>query len=221
MSLDKILYNTGIYSPLRDDIETEDSDETWSQDLGSSLLTMVSVVVITISMLLAQAATLNRSYLGIMGYLTGEWVLVDENDPSLADGPRPSPWDPKRRYKKGDLICLESSSSSHGTRVVYRAQSNSPEGKPTDFFLRAAHDAFRNEVGHTASSHLIAFLSTVQFGLISISILMILLYELILERPTGSLLWTLTANLVAVYGGMIVGTPKYKEIARLADEISR
>ena len=220
MSLNKILYHAGIYSPLRDDIETDVSDESSSRDFGASVLTAVSVIVITISMLLAQAATLNRSYLGIMGYLTGEWVLVDENDPSLADGPRPYPWDPRRRYKKGDLICLESSSSPHATRVVYRAHSNSPEGKPTDFFLRAAHDAFRNELGHPASSHLIAFLSAVQFGLISMSILMILLYELILERPTASLVWTLTANLVAVYGGMIVGTPKYKDIARLADEIS-
>jgi hypothetical protein len=218
--LPKILYHVGVNTPLRDDFKTDHDYVSESRDLSASLLTTVSVIVITCSLLLAQAATLNRSYLGIMGYLTGEWVLVDENDPALVDSARPSPWDPKRRYKKGDLISWESPSGSHGTKVVYRAHSNSPEGKPFDLFLRATHDVFRNELGHPASSHLIAFLSAVQFGLISISILIILVYELILGSPTGSLLWTLAANLVAVYGNMIVATPRYSEIGRLADDIS-
>jgi hypothetical protein len=220
MDLQKILYYAGTELPHDDETETYENHFTGSRDLGATVLITVSVIVITVSMLLAQAATLNRSYLGIMGYLTGEWVLVDADDPSLADSPRPSPWDPRRRYKKGDLISLESPSGSSGSRVVYRANSNSPEGRPYDLFLRASHEFFRNELGHPASSHLIAFLSTVQFGLISVSILMILLYELILRRPTASLLWTLAANLVAVYGIMIVSTPKYREIARLSDEIS-
>lgn len=224
VELSKILYHVGVNTPLREDISYQNDYDTGSGDWGATILTIVSVIVITIALLLAQAATLNRSYLGIMGYLAGEWVLVDEKDPALNDGPWPSPWDPRRRYKKGDLISWDSpssvASSSGVGRVVYRATSNTPEGRPFDLYLRATHDLFRNELGHPATSHLIAFLSTVQFGLISLLILMILVYQLLLGSFTGSLLWTLAANLVAVYGTISVAVPKYKEIGRLADEIS-
>jgi hypothetical protein len=191
-----------------------------SPDRGSAIMTFVSVVVITISLLLAQAATLNRSYLGIMGYLTGEWAVVDVNvDPSVLEGPnRPSTWDPRQRYKKGDLIA-ESTSPNFGKVVVYKAMSNNPEGRPFDLYLRAAHDLFRNEMGHPASSQLIAFLSTAQFGLISLLIIVILAYQ-VLDFNNSSLLWTLAANLVAVYGTISVAMPTYAELDNYADELN-
>lgn len=60
-------------------------------------------------------------------------------------------WDPKRRYQKGDRIAYND--------AVYEAASNSPEGPPFDPFLRAAHDLFRDELGHPSSSNVIPCLS--------------------------------------------------------------
>jgi hypothetical protein len=218
--LAKIFYHVGITSPLRSDGRYQIQSNIISPDRGSSIMTFISVIVITISLLLAQAATLNRSYLGIMGYLTGEWAVVDvDADPSILEGPnRPSTWDPRRRYKKGDMIA-ESTAPNFGKVVVYKAMSNNPEGRPFDLYLRASHDLFRNETGHPASSYLIAFLSTAQFGLIALMILVILAYQL-LGFSTASLLWTLAANLVAVYGTISVGMPRYTELDKYADELN-
>mmetsp|Transcript_9405 Transcript_9405/g.16842 ORF Transcript_9405/g.16842 Transcript_9405/m.16842 type:complete len:287 (+) Transcript_9405:3-863(+) len=220
LDLAKVFYHVGITSPLRNDGRYQTQYAMISPDRGSAILTLISVVVVTSSLLLAQAATLNRSYLGIMGYLTGEWVVVDtDSDPSLLEGPnRPAPWDPRRRYKKGDMIA-ETPSPSFGKIIVYRATSNNPEGRPFDLYLRATHDLFRNESGHPASSQAIAFLSTVQFGLISLLILVVLVYQL-LDYNNASLLWILAANLVAAYGTISVGMPRYSELDRFADELN-
>ncbi|KAL3925104.1 MAG: hypothetical protein SGILL_000630 [Bacillariaceae sp.] len=219
MDLARVFYFAGITSPLRKDGGFV-TDLGFSADAGSSIMSLVSIVVITVSILLAQATTLNRSYLGIMGYLTGEWVVVDtEADPSILEGPgQPSTWDPRRKYKKGDLIA-EATSPSLGSLVVYRATSNNPEGRPFDLYLRASHDLFRNELGHPAGSQVVAFLSTVQFGLISILILLVLGYQ-IMDYDNSSLLWTLAANLVAGYGTIGTAMPKYTEIDKYANELS-
>jgi hypothetical protein len=102
---------------------------------------------------------------------------------------------------------------------VYRATSNNPEGRPFDLYLRASHDLFRNELGHPATSQVIAFLATLQFGLISLLILVILAYQ-ILDYNNASLLWTLSANLVAVYGTISVAMPRHSEIDKLANELN-
>jgi hypothetical protein len=221
MDLARIFYFAGITTPLRKDQGMFQSESaSMSPDAGSSIMTLVSIVVITVALLLTQATTLNRSYLGIMGYLTGEWVVVDTDaDPSILEGPgQPSAWDPRRKYKKGDLIA-ESTSPNFGSVVVYRATSNNPEGRPFDLYLRASHDLFRNELGHPASSQVIAFLSTVQFGLISILILVMLGYQ-IMDYDNSSLLWTLAANLVACYGTIGVAMPRYSEMDTYATELT-
>lgn len=220
LDLSKIFFHVGITSPLRTDYSYQNQYATLQPDRGSAIMALISVVVITMSLLVAQAATLNRSYLGIMGYLAGEWVVVNaETDPSILEGSaRPSQWDPKRRYKKGDLIYENNLSSSFG-KVVYRATSNNPEGRPSDLYLRATHDVFRNELGHPATSHVIAFLSALQFGLVGVIILVILAYQT-LDYNSASLLWTLAANLVAVYGTIGVAVPNYSEYEQLAREIN-
>ncbi|KAL3914919.1 MAG: hypothetical protein SGILL_005888, partial [Bacillariaceae sp.] len=220
MDLAKILYHAGITSALRSEATLSTGvGGMVSPDRGSAIMTVVSVIIITVSLLLAQATTLNRSYLGIMGYLTGEWVLVDtEADPSILEGPsRPSTWDPRRKYKKGDLIA-EATSPTIGSIVVYQATSNNPEGRPFDLYLRASHDLFRNELGHPASSQVVAFLSTLQFGLISLLITMVLVYQ-IMDYDNESLLCTLAANLVAAYGTIGVAMPRYKDIGEYASEL--
>ncbi|KAG7365304.1 hypothetical protein IV203_038507 [Nitzschia inconspicua] len=219
--LAKILYHVGISSALRNDDAFKKPFGSFQIDRLPSIITLNSVIFITFALLLCQAVTLNRSYLGIMGYLTGEWTVVDtESDPSVLEGPgRPSPWDPRRRYKKGDLVA-ETTSPNFGKIVVYRATSNSPEGRPFDLYLRASHDLFRNELGHPASSQIIAFLSTLQFTWILVLMITILSYQ-IMGYDNSSLLWTFAANLVAIFGTIAVAMPPYSEIGKLSSDLTR
>jgi len=215
---------------------------------------------VTLSLLLAQAATLNRSHLGITGYLAGGWIVnrgskkkapesnttgannahnnsnnhnnhnsnhnnnhrsgnsKQKSSPDSLLHRQPPEWVPRKRYKKGDVVAFEG--------LFYKATTNNPEGKPYDFYLRMTHDLFRNELGHPATSKVVAFVSTVQFGLISSLILMVLFYQLVApgddaggEGRVPCLLWVLAANLVAVYGTVSVAVPDYAEVGRLADEI--
>jgi hypothetical protein len=216
LELSKVFFPVGITSALRSDGIYQNEFALITPDRGSAFMTIASVLIITWALLLAQAATLNRSYLGIMGYIAGEWTVVDGPDPSLA-GATPSQWDPRRRYKKGDLIVQ--SYPGFGGQSIYKATSNSPEGRPFDLYLRATHDLFRNELGHPATSNAIAFASGVQLGLIMLLILMIFCYQL-LDYHCGSLLWTLAANLIAAYGTIGVTLPDYSEFGKLAQEIS-
>ena len=151
----------GIYSGRRKDLDKAARWLVMPIDWTSSILALVSVLIITMTLLLTQAAISNRSYLSIMGYIAGEWTLVDSDDPALEHA-SPSPWDSRRRYRKGDLIVH--SYPGFGGQHVYMATSNSPEGRPFDLALRATHDLFRDEVGHPATSAIISFCSTVQLG---------------------------------------------------------
>jgi hypothetical protein len=217
--LARILYHVGITSPLRSDNAFGSPSGTVRRDLWSATMTLNSVIFVTVALLLCQAVTLNRSYLGIMGYLTGEWVLVDtDSDKSILEGPnRPSLWDPRRRYKKGDLVA-ETASPNFGKTVVYRSISNNPEGRPSDSYSRASHHMFRNELGHPASSQVIAFLSTLQFTWILVLMLGILWYQ-IMGHDNSSLLWTFAANLVASYGTIAVAMPPYSETDAMARDL--
>jgi hypothetical protein len=65
-------------------------------DRRSMIIIMISVVFIMALFLLAQIFTLNGSFLAIMGYVSGEWTLVEDpphNLEALADS------DPRRSYK--------------------------------------------------------------------------------------------------------------------------
>ena len=277
--LAKVMFYAGITSPLRSDTESyqmEDGKHPFSvgenpykPNLFCAVTIGISVVVVTLSLLLAQATTLNRSHLGINGYLAGAWVVAPIDDDAkrneTQEGGNLSPqkgshghnkfhgkshkkspdplhlqkqrheWVPRKRYKKGDIVSYEG--------VLYKATINNPEGKPYDFFLWLTHKIFRNELGHPATSRVIAFISTVQFGMVSILIIAILSTQLF--SPAGRsnsnfsysysneaasplaastidcLLWTLAANLVAVYGTVSVAIPDYNELGALAEEITR
>ncbi|OEU19340.1 hypothetical protein FRACYDRAFT_235387 [Fragilariopsis cylindrus CCMP1102] len=258
LELSKVMFFAGITSPLRSDYQDGSSGGTGEKpfsvgdnllrpDTVSAYMIGISVVVTTLSLLLAQAATLNRSHLGITGYLAGGWIAIDDDDDYMLNNKdnkhssssdnnnntsssksnkssstlqhlqqqqkeqQTSEWEPRKRYKKGDVI-------KYG-RTMYRATTNNPEGVPFDLFLRATYKLFRNELGHPATSRIVAFVSTVQFGLISCLIILILIYQLLLEFDDTliSLLWTLAANLIAVYGTVSVAVPNYNEF----DEIAR
>ena len=265
--LAKVMFHAGILSPLRSDTESyqmEDGKRPFSvgenpykPDILCATMIGISVVVVTLSLLLAQATTLNRAHLGINGYLAGGWITESEHDsrddswttretiPSPTNknshnhhhrhkskSPKvsgkkspeqPTEWVPRKRYKKGDTVSFEG--------VLYKATTNNPEGVPYDFYLWMTHKLFRNELGHPATSRVIAFVSTVQFGVVSTLIFMILSIQVFSGRSasgnygtassTTCLLWTLVANLVAVYGTVSVAIPSYSELGTLAKEITR
>jgi hypothetical protein len=216
MELSKIFYPAGIASALRPDAVYQSTFSSFnSPDRVAAIMTILSTVLITWTLLISQAATLNRSYLGIMGYIAGEWIVVDRSDPNVAGAA--SNWDPRRRYKKGDLIAQNYQT---GGQSIYRATSNSPEGRPFDLYLRATHDIFRNELGHPATSQIVAFVSGVQFIMVYVLIAMIFVYQL-LDYHYSSLLWTLAANLIAAIGVGCVMLPDYREYHNLAEEINK
>lgn len=214
--LSKILFPVGITTPLRPDTFYKSESAFSTPDLGATLMTVGSVLVITLSMFLAQAATSNRSYLGIMGYIAGGWTVVDSSDPSI-HSVTPSQWDPRRRYKKGEFIVQ--SYPGFGKPTIYMATSNSPEGRPLDLYLRATHDLFRNELGHPATSNIIAFSAGAQLGMSLLTVLVILFYQA-MDYGYGALLWTLAANLASSYGILSTAMPNYSELAGLAQQIS-
>jgi hypothetical protein len=217
VELNKVFFPAGIISALRPDGSYQNQFALITTDRGAAVFTILSVILITGSAILTQAATLDRSYLAIMGHLAGGWTIVSQSHPAVAGRPKPSPWDPRRRYNKGDLI--SQSFPGIGTQTIYMATTNQPEGKPYDLGLRAAHDMFRNELGHPANSGLIKFLVTMQVYLIIALMMMILSYHA-LDYDCGSLRWTLVANLLAAYGTISATTTDLTAMEILACEIS-
>jgi hypothetical protein len=91
--LSSILHTIGLTGPI--------AIHSVIPDRGSMIIVMISVVFITALFLLAQIVTLNGSFLAIMGYVSGEWTLV-EDPPHDLEAPADS--DPRRRYKNVYLI---------------------------------------------------------------------------------------------------------------------
>ena len=180
-------------------------------DRGSLVIIMLSVGIITALLLLAQVVVLNGAYLAIMGYVSGEWTLVEDTPQSHFEAP--ANWDPRRRYKKGDLIIHPGFGGG-----VYRAATNNPEGRPFDLCLRATHDVFRSELGHSSTSRVIAIATKVQISFISV-IFGMLLYYWLMGYATDALFTALLANMIACYGLATVGMMNYGDLATVANEI--
>mmetsp|Transcript_4242 Transcript_4242/g.6077 ORF Transcript_4242/g.6077 Transcript_4242/m.6077 type:complete len:161 (+) Transcript_4242:522-1004(+) len=152
-----------------------------------------------------------------MGYISGEWTAVDQSAASFRGENQPAQWDPRRRYKKGDLILQ--SSPGFGSQTVYKATSNSPEGQPFDLYLRAAHDFFRNELGHPGTSRIIYMVSKAHLAFISLVSLCVGWYVW-KDYNYTALTMVLVANLVASYGIVNVGRMNYLELATIGNEMS-
>jgi hypothetical protein len=200
------------------------------RDDSASVIIWISTVMITTLLLIAQMTITNRTYLAIMGYISGEWALVDDSDYAQDDQPNTSPrtllqylievfgftssskssrrsnstlmqWDPKRRYQKGDRI-------AYGD-CVYEAKSNSPEGPPFDPFLRAAHDLFSDELGQPMTSYIMSCVSS-SFIILSSNLLAFMAFW----RNSGSnfqpIFLCLTASLV---GGFAVTHSRERSFA--------
>jgi len=216
--LTRVLYPAGVVSALRSDGEPQSQFLFVDTERGAVIATILSVILITVTSLLTQGATLNRAYLATMGYLAGGWTIVSQSHPGARRKPKPMPWDPRRQYKKGDVISQPF--PGIGTQTLYMATTDQPEGKPFDLSLRVVHDTFRDEHCHPANSDLIKFLAQTQLNMIVGLIFMIVCYHIV-DVDCGSLRWILLANIVAAYG--IISSTQTRglsEIQNLAQEIS-
>lgn len=163
---------------------TSSFDALVGDDFATRLIT-TSTVLVTAICLVAQMTLMNRTYLAIMGYISGEWELVtetgdgDDEDLSVPTsrfwpksllydifgvGPKPAQPHLFRRSANTLMQWDPKRRYQKGDRIayddaVYEAVSNSPEGPPFDPFLRAAHDVFSDELGHPSSSNLMPCLS--------------------------------------------------------------
>ena len=230
---------------------TSSFDVLVNDDFATRII-IFSTMIMSVLLLVSQMTIMNRTYLAIMGYISGEWALVTEenennngndpmNDTNFSNESRPrfkswmydlfgigarpahsSPfrrsnstlmkWDPKRRYQKGDRIAYD-----HG---VYEAMSNSPEGPPFDPFLRAAHDVFRDELGHPYTSHVLACLS------IGCAFLATVLVTLVLFWKNAGwnfipLLLCFAASLVGGYAVTHVGKRDAGNLIGISNEIAK
>jgi len=216
---------------------TSSYDALLKDDYASAII-LICTVAITTMLLTAQMTITNRTYLAIMGYISGEWALVDDID-YTPDDHNSSPrsflqflmegfgfisskssrrsnstlmqWDPKRRYQKGDRIAYDD--------CVYEAISNSPEGPPFDPFLRAAHDFFSDELGHPMTSYMMSCVAS-SFIILSSNLLAFMAFW----RNSGSNYQPIFLCLIAsLVGGFAVTHSRERSLtktSKILDEIA-
>lgn len=219
--LSKILFPAGITTAYRSDGDVR-NDFAINADRWAELVTCLSVIAVSGMLFLAQAVNLNGHYLATMGYITGGWTLIDtKKDSSFSSvGATPSQWDPRRRYKKGDMIVANRPLIFGGGQAIYKATSNSPEGRPFDIFLRATHDLFRNELGHPSISMILSTAIQGFLLFIGVNAILALLTAVFWGSHSNGLLTTLFANLLACYGALNVGLTDHSELQQLSQEIA-
>ena len=201
-------------------------------DPTSMLWSFAGVIILSVVLLAAQFVMLNRSYLSIMGYIAGEWVLVDDRktskknyiaavlkriSSSQSSGSEPTVWDPKRKYKKGELVYYP-----HASDAIYKATSNAPEGRPRDRELYGLNAVLRKELGHPSTSSFLSHLATFQLLVVlSYAALWLLLVVFGYWHQTYGLLWATLAHLVAAQGLLSSARPlsTMKELQQLNAEV--
>lgn len=201
--LSSILYPAGVATPLRTDFSS--AIQSFESHIVSTLWTAVGIVIVSCCLLSAQAIVLDKGYLAVLGYIGSEWTVVTDADTATLN-----PWDPKRKYKKGDLVGYGSD--------VYQATSNSPDGKPIDPRLRSVHKLLSGELGHNATSQVLLQVSKVQLGTTLIYIGLWVMFTLF-GYSTDGLLSAVGANLVALYTLSNDGLSHHNELSSLRAEI--
>jgi len=226
---------------------TSSYDALMGDDFATRLI-ITSTVLITAVLLVAQMTLMNRTYLAIMGYISGEWELVtdstdetDDNEPSAVSQGRfrPKSWlydifgignKPTQSYstRRSNATLMQWDPKRRyqkGDRIayddaVYEAVSNSPEGPPFDPFLRAAHDLFCDELGHPSSSNMMPCLS---MGCVVLASM--LLSAMLIWRNAGwnyyPLLLCFAASLVGGYAISHATERSLYGMRNIASEIAR
>jgi hypothetical protein len=159
---------------------------------------------------------LNKTYLSTLAYVMNEWEIVKADADILASPP--AAWDSRRKYKVGDLVAF---SVTTGKRPgIYRAVANAPENPPTDLGLRFDLVLFRNELGHPATSKQLATFALVQATVTGLYLLACASTWLVFRSSAAGLLTATIAHMIAAHALSTLGNVDYREVNRLAAEIS-
>jgi hypothetical protein len=209
--LSRIIFPVGVSSPYREDGLPFFGFMEW--DGPSAAWTVVCVMSVTTVLLAAHALVMNKAYLAILGYLACEWKLLGLSElQELASTPIPGTWDPRKKYKEGDLVAYMSGRKT----MIYRSTSDSPEGKPMN--LAVFHDSLQSELGHPATSRTLSRLASIQLC-VTVAITFLTACLGMLGYSSHGTYLALLANLVALHALVTVGETNYGELERLNDEI--
>jgi hypothetical protein len=166
------------------------------RDPFSALWAVGAVILISFTLLAAQGIVLNRSYLALAAYRAREWERVSSK---TAAPPTSAPvWETKRKYPHGDLVYYPDRSGA-----LYRSRVPAPEGHPLDLGFRWFGEALLAELGHPATSGMIAHLVTIQYVAAVLYFLVWALRRLLGWSAPG-LAAAVLAHLVAVQGLLAV-----------------
>jgi hypothetical protein len=207
--LSRVLFPGGLNTPKR--IDGIDAIESIEHDLFSATWTVIAVVVTSSVLLLAQTIVLNRSYISMRAYHSLEWEIVPKDtkkhqrQSDYSDLPwisnshhqsSPDVWDGRRKYLKGEEVYYPD-----WFGALYRARVNSPESHPKANTLRYIDEQLSAELGHPATSQIIASLASIQFVL-AVIFCFIWLISVVAgaQLYAYGLVWAIFSCLIAVHG---------------------
>lgn len=210
--LSRIIFPAGVSTPYREDGVTWFSHMEW--DIPSAFWTIFGIVTVTFLLLGAHALVSNKDYLALFGYLACQWQSVDPEElQQLPPSASPSPWDPRKKYKEGDLVSYAISGKK---TFVYRATIDHPQCNPLGQFL--LHDWLQSELGHPSTSRLLIIMVNIQTWITGgYSVLWLLLT--VLGRGRHGLFTFVLANAVALHALMVAGETKSGVLIGLSDEM--
>jgi hypothetical protein len=239
----RILYVGGFSEPRRSD--GGGFSDFMEQDALSSFFTYFNVIQLSVVLLSVHTLLMDRSYLSILGYISGEWELIDTwrgihdisqstNEAKSSSqhhsttigsiGDNPHPWDQRRKYKKGDLVFYGSS--------VYQATSSSPEGRPADKSVIRMNKTLRSEFGHPSSSKLVLQVARFQLWSACMHLAVLICMVPLESQSIYGMIGIVVAQLVACHAVLSGACPvgrsskaehsasKLSELEQLSREIS-
>ena len=181
--------------------------ESLIRDRTVSFIVGLTVVVVTASLLLAQAATLDRTYLSTLSYVSSGDFNMDSAGSSSAGGSGRS----SGRYRK---------SGGGGDSNLSSSLVGGGEGvRQYSLYLRTAHALFRDEVGHPSTSRAISIASKV-LGLHVVILFCTIGVYFFSGYDCLALLLTLVAALYVTEAVVVVGMMDYGELQGIAEQIS-
>ena len=208
--LTRVMYPGSIVRAKRMDGSMDElADMFATHNIESFLSCVANVLLLTLVFTTAESLWLNRSYLSNLGYATGEWALVRDRRSTI----NPVPWDPRRKYKKDDVVLYE--------RKVYRATANAPEGTPLAPRLTQLHGLIRGEVGHLSTSRLLRWLTVIESLAMGIYLSLWIIFQFAGgQAAQGRLVTALAHGLATVAVGRL-GETRYHRLAQLNAELSK
>ena len=180
MLLNIWIHNDGHHG-VGNDASVVTSFDSIEVDTFVKSLIVASVAVVTITLLLAQVATLDKSYLSNMGYLSGELMNVNSNmqlqnangtSSSSGSGGDKHQSNSNRRGKKrggdnqGNYHNINNNISHSDVDFSFSSHNGEAQINP---FLRISHFPFQYDLGHPSTSSVISGVSMLQVSFILFS----------------------------------------------------